>query len=415
MLLAVTTVMLVLVFIGAQAFWAWRLALLYPPEASAGSGEGEWPHVAVILPIRGADPSLALCLEGLLEQDYPTYDIRIIVDSETDPAWEIVRQIIAKRPGAAVNITLLDKPRETCSLKVSALLQGLAALDESCRVVALIDADATPQAQWLRDLVEPLRNPKVGATTGVRWYITNSPQWGSLVRMAWGAAAAAQMFAFGIPWGGSMAFRTELLRNSNIREKWANCLCEDVPLESVLHRLGLRLHFVLTATMVNCESIDLKRCFQFIRRQMVSVRLYHRRWPLLLIGGLGSPLALIFAIGAIAFALASVDYIAAAVVAGTLVLCLMGLFTGSMWIDGALRTIARSNGQTLPRLPIKTVLAVPLMQFVYLAALISAAFARRIEWRGATYELLGPRKLRLVEYRPYSAESSGADSRASLV
>ncbi len=415
MLLSVTAVALVVVFVGAQAFWAWRLALHYPPAASAAATAGDWPSVAVLLPIRGADPCLALCLEGLLNQDYPSYNIKIIVDSESDPAWAIVREVLAKRPRAAVTITLLEQRRETCSLKVSALLQGLAGLDESRQVVALIDADAAPRPHWLRDLAAPLRDAKIGATTGVRWYITDSPQWGSLVRMAWGAAAAAQMVAFGIPWGGSMAFRSELLRRSNLMEKWANCLCEDVPLESVIHGLGLRLHFVLAATMVNCESIDLKRCFQFIRRQMVSVRLYHRRWPLLLLCGLGSPFALVIALGAIAAALASVEYKAAAAIAGVLVLCLAGLFTGSMWIDGALRAVARRHGEALPQLPLKTVLAVPLMQFVYLAALVSATFARRVIWRGAVYELLGPMKLRLIEYQPYRGEADGADTKTSVV
>jgi glycosyltransferase involved in cell wall biosynthesis len=415
MLLAVTAVALVLVFVGAQAFWAWRLALLYPPRPPMIVADSDWPRVAVLLPTRGADPSLGHCLKGLLDQDYPSYDIRIIVDSATDPAWEIVRQVLAQRPSADVKIALLERPLQTCSLKVSALLQGLAGLEESCQAVALIDADVAPHRQWLRDLTAPLRDPKVGATTGVRWYVTDSPRWGSLVRMAWGAAAATQMVAFGIPWAGSMAFRTELLRRANVMEKWAKCLCEDVPLESILHGLGLRLHFVLAATMVNCESIDLKRCFQFIRRQMVSVRLYHRRWPLLLACGVGSPLALIFAVGAIAAALASVDYLTAGAVAGVFVLCLTGLFSGTMWIDGALRVRERIHGETLPRLPMKTILAVPLMQFVYLAALLSATFARRVEWRGATYELLGPMKLRLVEYQPYHAEAEDQGSRTSVV
>jgi glycosyltransferase involved in cell wall biosynthesis len=415
MLLAATAVALVLVFVGAQAFWAWRLALLYPPLPRTSVADSDWLRVAVLLPTRGADPSLARCLEGLLDQDYPSYDIRIIVDSATDPAWKIVREVLAKRPSVDVKIALLERRLETCSLKVSALLQGLAGLDESCQAVALIDADVAPHRKWLRDLTAPLHDPKVGATTGVRWYITDGPQWGSLVRMAWGAAAATQMVAFGIPWAGSMAFRTDVLRRANVMEKWAKCLCEDVPLESTLHGLGLRLHFVLAATMVNCESIDLKRCYQFIRRQMISVRLYHRRWPLLLAFGVGSPLALMFAVGAIAAALASVDYIGAVAVAGTLILCLTGLFSGTMWIDGALRGMARSHGERLPRLPMKTVLAVPLMQFVYLAALLSATFARRVEWRGAAYELLGPMKLRLVEYQPYHAEAEEQDSRASVV
>jgi hypothetical protein len=148
---------------------------------------------------------------------------------------------------------------------------------------------------------------------------------------------------------------------------------------------------------------------------MVSVRLYYSRWPLLLTFALGSPLALIFAFIAITAALLSVNYTGAAAVAGVLVLCLTGLFSGTLWIDRALRKTARLHGESLPKLPYKTVLAVPLMQFVYLAALLSATSARRVEWRGATYELLGPMKLRLLEYRPYRAETDALDSRNSVV
>ena len=375
----------------------------------------EWPRVVVILPTRGADPGLADCLESLLDQDYPSYDIKIVVDSEVDPAWEIIHKVLARRPLANVKIALLEQRRQTCSLKVSALLQALGDLDESCQVVVLIDADVVARPQWLHDLIAPMRDPKVGATSGVRWYITDSPKWGSLVRMAWGTAAATQMVAFGIPWGGSMAFRADLLRRSNLLEKWALCLCEDVPLEGVLREQSLRLHFVLTATMVNCESIDLYRCFWFLRRQLISVRLYHSRWRLVLAFGVGMPLAIIFAVGAIAAAVSSAEYGAAVAVAGTLVLCLTGLFSGTLWIDGALRGMARVRGETLPSLPWKTILAVPLMQFVSLAALLSATFARRVEWRAATYELLGPMKLRLVEYQPYRAEVEDQGSRTSVV
>jgi glycosyltransferase involved in cell wall biosynthesis len=415
MVLAVTAVALILIFVGGHALWAWRLALLYPPGTLAVPKDDEWPHAAVILPTRGADPTLAHCLESLLDQDYPSYDIRIVVDSEADPAWEIIRGVLARRPCPNVKVELLEQRRQTCSLKVSALLQALAGLDESCQAVALIDADVVAHPQWLRDLILPMRDPKVGATSGVRWYITDSPKWGSLVRMAWGTAAATQMVAFGIPWGGSMAFRADLLRRSNLLEKWALCLCEDVPLEGVLRKQSLRLHFVLTVTMVNCESIDLVRCFWFLRRQLISVRLYHSRWPLVLAFGVGMPLAIIFAVIAIAAALLSVDYRAAVAVAAVLVLGLTGLFSGTLWIDGALRGMARVRGETLPGLPWKTILAVPLMQFVFLAALLSATFARRVEWRGATYELLGPMKLRLVEYRPYRTEAEDQGSRTSVV
>ncbi|MDB9335702.1 glycosyltransferase, partial [Nodularia spumigena] len=48
------------------------------------------PKTAVILCLRGADPFLPNCIEALLNQDYPEYDLKLIVDSPQDPAWQIV-------------------------------------------------------------------------------------------------------------------------------------------------------------------------------------------------------------------------------------------------------------------------------------------------------------------------------------
>ena len=79
-------------FLGLPVWWEWRLVWLYffrpadPPLL-----EAELPEVAVLMPLRGADPSLRHCLRGLLQQDYPCYSIRIILDCPSDPAAELVR------------------------------------------------------------------------------------------------------------------------------------------------------------------------------------------------------------------------------------------------------------------------------------------------------------------------------------
>ena len=48
------------------------------------------------LPLRGADPSLEACLEGLLAQDYPAYRVHIVIDSAEDPAQAVVARILAE-------------------------------------------------------------------------------------------------------------------------------------------------------------------------------------------------------------------------------------------------------------------------------------------------------------------------------
>src|SRR5262249_31349986 len=132
-------------FLGLPVWWQWRLVWLYwfhpadPPLL-----EAELPDVAVLLPLRGADPSLRDCLRRLLRQDYPRYSVRIIMDSPQDPAWELVRSILAEDPdaGGVVRVSTLRHPCPTCSLKVSAQMQAIRELDDSVRVIALIDADA---------------------------------------------------------------------------------------------------------------------------------------------------------------------------------------------------------------------------------------------------------------------------------
>jgi len=168
MILALTAVALVLVcvFLGAQVYWTWGLARLYPPPERPAAADGVWPRVAVVLPTRGADPSLIDCLEGLLDQDYPLYDIRIVVDSCDDPpgaSWP-ASCATARRAGA-------DRAAGTAARDVQPQGQRPAANPRrpgrSCRAVVLIDADVVPHPQWLRDLVQPLADPTVGATTGV--------------------------------------------------------------------------------------------------------------------------------------------------------------------------------------------------------------------------------------------------------
>jgi cellulose synthase/poly-beta-1,6-N-acetylglucosamine synthase-like glycosyltransferase len=61
-------------------------------------------------------------------------------------------------------------------------------------VLAVIDADAVPHRWWLRDLVAPLSDPRVGVATGNRWYMPEHANWGSLVRYLWNVGAVVQVW-----------------------------------------------------------------------------------------------------------------------------------------------------------------------------------------------------------------------------
>lgn len=411
---AVICLTILAILLAWQFIWGWRFVRQFPPRNPQIVNEAELPRVGVVLAVRGADPSLAGCLRGLLNQDYPHYEVRIIVDNLEDPAWNLVHEILGQDPGPSVQVRPLQTRRETCSLKTSALLQAIGTLEESCHIVALIDADVIPHRSWLRDLVLPLTHPRVGATTGIRWFRPEAPTWGSLVRYLWNAGASVQMYALHIPWGGSLALRTDVLRRSDLLQKWAVSLWEDTACYRSLRELGLKLEFVPAATMVNRESTDLKSSFRFIRRQLLNVRLYHAGWPAILTQGvtLMLTLAAMLALSILAL-IAGKDIVAALLIGGLAAYwAAMGLVLG--WVERHLCCIWGRRGKEAASHSWKTLCAIPLAHLVHFACLVSASLLAKVSWRGITYDVKGPWAVRMRKYRPYRTRQS-ANQGASVV
>lgn len=412
--LAILCVTILAILSTWQLVWAWRFVKQFPPRAPRIVNEEALPPAVVVLPVRGADPSLTGCLHGLLNQDYPHYSVRIIVDSLEDPAWNLVREILGDDPGPSIQVSPLQARRETCGLKTSALLQAIATLDESCQVVALIDADVIPHRRWLRDLALPLTNPRVGASTGIRWFMPHEATWGSLVRYVWNVAASIQMYALHIPWGGSLALRADVLRRSDLLQKWAVSLWEDTACYRSIQELGLQLEFVPAATMVNRETTDLKSCFRFIRRQMLNVRLYHASWRAILGQGVASALTLAAALALSVAGLAVGDGTAAAILIGGLVLDWAALGLAVKWVERRVHGAPCKGDGDTPAVSLKTICAIPLTRAVYFACLASASVLDRVSWRGITYEVKGPWAVRMRKYRPYRTRKT-VDQDASVV
>jgi cellulose synthase/poly-beta-1,6-N-acetylglucosamine synthase-like glycosyltransferase len=411
---SVTVVAIVVVLLAVQLAWGWRFVRQFSSQPLYAVHDDQLPRVLVILPVRGADPSLEACLRGLSKQDYPRYDIRVIVDSREDPAWNVVHDILGQHRNPCIQVSALQKRRDTCGLKSSALLQAISTVEESSEVVALIDADVIPHRSWLRDLITPLTNPRVGATTGIRWFMPETATWGSLVRYVWNVAASVQMYALHIPWGGSLALRMHVLRGSDLLQKWGLSLWEDTASYRTIRELGLQLEFVPAATMVNRETTDLKSCFRFIRRQMLNVRLYHGSWRTILAHGAASALALGITLILAAIALPARDGPAAAVLLGGLVFHVTTLATACHWVERHVHRLTRTRGEEIAPLSLKMFCAVPLTHVVYFASLVSARTLAKVSWRGITYDFKGPWAVRMRKYRPYSTRKA-RDRRASVV
>lgn len=381
--------------------------------------EEELPKAAIILCLRGADPFLDKCLRSLLQQNYPDYQLKLVVDHEDDPSWVTINDIIAECQPVNMDVRVLRQRRETCSLKCSSIVQAVAELDNSYSVVAFVDADAVVHPNWLRHLISPLADYRIGATTGNRWYSPNRKNWGSLIRYMWNLSAVVQMYLYKIPWGGTLAMRTQLIRETGLLDKWKYSYTDDTSISSTLTAYNKQLKFVPSLLIVNSEECQMSWLFGWMRRQLFSSRVYHPFW----LGVVGDSLLTIFMpsllliLGITAFI--SQDWESAIAALSSYGIYIFGLFLIAIALEKVIQRVIIQSRETVSQISIVTAMrifiGVPITQWFYSLALISSYWMPRVLWRGVEYEVRGPWDVRLVEYKPYQSRQRRANcSKVSL-
>lgn len=360
---------------------------------------------AIILCLRGGDPFLKDCVRALLQQDYPNYEVHIVVDSSEDPAWDIVTQTLGEtKTEIPVHVSPLNVKRQTCSLKCSALLQAMSGLSDDVKAIALIDADTIANPTWLQELVKPLADPTVGITTGIRWYAPVGTQWGTLSRYLWNAFAVVSMYFNQVPWGGTLGFRRNLVPDPVAL--WGNALCEDVPLKDAATEQGLTWQCVPALLSVNQEESTYPAFMRWASRQLLLTRLYHPNWKQMAFDIVFTPAITVCGMLLIAIAILTHQFdVASHLGIGFLAFYVCAGVIPLIAFDYSVRRVAATWGDPIPAIPL---LALVKLLFIFLLGYVSALLivcsammARQMEWRGITYEIQDSREVRLAEYFPY--------------
>lgn len=365
-----------------------------------GEPAGGWPVAEVVLCLRGADPSLAGALAALAHQTYPgPWRLQLVVDSLADPAWAVAEANLAALEASgqaswqAAVLRPLERRPQRGSLKSASLRQAFGHLHPATALVALVDADAIVSPQWLTDLARACSQPGIGAVSGNRWY---QPQGGSLagrVRASWNGGALVMMTLLGIPWGGSLAVRRQVIDAGTWSERLKTSLCEDTSLIEPLRQLGWRYAFRPELIALDeDDSMALADLAPWIGRQLLTARLHHPAWPLVALHGGGS--ALLLTASAAWLLLGRSSLLATAL--GLYELGCMGLL---LWIEAtALSALAKTESQAiLPkaapfwRRAWDWLANLPITQLTYALAFWQACWDRRVGWRGVSYRVLGRR------------------------
>lgn len=402
--LTCTLALLLLIILAVQVKWANRFVELY--DVRTETDEAPYlPHVGVIMSLRGADPFLEDSLRGLMSLDYPSHEIRIIIDSQVDPAWAVVDRVRRQMGAGNLDIEILNVCQETSSLKNSALIQGINGCSDRCEAYAWLDSDTVPYAGWLTDLVAPLKDEKIGAACGIRWYAPPTNTLANYVRHIWNSAAVLQMVAYEIGWGGAFAIRKSVYKEVELEHKWCRALVEDTLASNEVLLGGRRVEFVAACTMPNPENASLSWCVKFVTRQLQGLRYYHDAWRLVLLFGVLSGAVLLGNAIMIPWALLAQDYLSAGISAS--VFLVFGVIAG--WLMN--RSERRVNEYLGDRAvgdysrPLRLILAAPVAQVVHLVALVRAYVLSDVTWRGIRYHIRSGMEIRRTNYAPYVPET----------
>ena len=255
-----------------------------------------------------------------------------------------------------------------------------------------VDTDARPGKQWLKQLVAPLADPALGASSGYRWFIPVSGGIASRLRGVWNASIASALggnTSKNFCWGGSTAIRRATFERLDVRERWRGTVSDDFAITHILREAKLPVYFTPNCLVPSVGDCDLKELLEFTTRQIKITRVYasHLWLPLML----GSALFTLVFFGGIILLVVKILSGASFWILLILLLILFALGAAKAFVRWRAVSIPLAAYRSAMRRDLAAhVLLWPIASLLYLYNTIVAGFSRRIKWRGITYELKSP-------------------------
>jgi cellulose synthase/poly-beta-1,6-N-acetylglucosamine synthase-like glycosyltransferase len=237
------------------------------------------PTVCVIVPCKGVDSGFEENIRSISNQNYPNFSMVFVTESSDDPAHSFLESIISKSNKPEMMSLVCAGHSRTSAQKIHNLLEGLNHVRRDAEVLVFADSDIRVHETWLQNLVAPLQNQNIGATTGYRWYVPLPGNFWSAVRSVWNMTSANLLFSpkYTFAWGGSTAIRKTTFAELQITRKWRNGLSDDMILTNAVKAAEYSIKFVPQSLVASFEKTSFSALLEWSARQLTMIRLYDRR------------------------------------------------------------------------------------------------------------------------------------------
>lgn len=353
------------------------------------------PRTAVLCSCKGLEPGLERNLTALTEFDHQNYETFFVLASESDPACAIVKRVAASARTKA-HVVIAEKP-EGCGEKVNNLRIAIEQLPADFEFLAFADSDGRPGKSWLKKLVAPLADARVGATTTMRWMIPNRNNLATFLLAAWNAPIVTMLNEKGknFCWGGGMAIRRGVFDQIGVAEDWKNSVSDDYSMTRALQRASRPIVFLPECLTLSYVETDFADLLEFTSRQILITRVYAQEiWAF----GLATHLlycvtlllGLFLTLGDLIATLPSFHHAAL-----TFLPVLLGLIRSSLRVAGVTEVLPGARSQIMDRSWVYILLTI-FVPFLYLVNFATSLITRKVKWRNISYELISPEHTRIV-------------------
>ena len=168
------------------------------------------PPVSILKPLHGGEPDLDKRLTTFFEQDYPSFEILFCARHPSDAGLQTARSVAARYPYVRAQFLTCGEPPWPNARTYSLEIMRQAAAHE---ILVTADSDVLVGPDYLRAVVGPFHNSKVGLVTCVYRGVTRQGLWARLealgmsIEMTSGVLVAEMLEGMLFALGPSMAMR----------------------------------------------------------------------------------------------------------------------------------------------------------------------------------------------------------------